>query len=48
MSVAGTWHRSVSTPVGRIKAVAELRNRDGRLPSSKVTRERRPERECQA
>ncbi|MFJ6842055.1 hypothetical protein ACIQRE_05205 [Streptomyces griseoluteus] len=48
MSVAGTWHLSVSTPVGRIKAMAELRNRDGRLPSSTVTGERRPERERQA
>ncbi|MFF9391062.1 hypothetical protein [Streptomyces griseoluteus] len=31
MSVAGTWHLSVSTPVGKIKAVVELRERDGVL-----------------
>ncbi|MFJ5015550.1 hypothetical protein [Streptomyces griseoluteus] len=48
MSVAGTWYLSVSTPVGRIKAVMELRDRAGRLPSSKVTGERLPERERQA
>ncbi|MFJ3659490.1 hypothetical protein ACIPPM_03365 [Streptomyces sp. NPDC090119] len=31
MSVEGTWHLSVSTPVGRIKAVMELHERDGLL-----------------
>ncbi|MER8029316.1 hypothetical protein ABTZ78_10175 [Streptomyces bauhiniae] len=31
MSVAGTWHLSVSTPVGRIKAVVDLHERDGLL-----------------
>ncbi|MEU9924882.1 hypothetical protein AB0H51_26955 [Streptomyces griseoluteus] len=31
MSVEGTWHLSVSTPVGKIGAVVELRERDGVL-----------------
>ncbi|MGC4996654.1 hypothetical protein [Streptomyces sp. DT195] len=31
MSVAGTWHLSVSTPIGKIKAVVELRERRGVL-----------------
>ncbi|MFE2015119.1 hypothetical protein [Streptomyces sp. NPDC059491] len=31
MSVEGTWNLSVSTPIGRIKAVVELRERDGVL-----------------
>jgi hypothetical protein len=28
MSVEGTWNLSVSTPIGKIKAVIELRERD--------------------
>ncbi|MFD8296127.1 hypothetical protein ACFV13_07825 [Streptomyces bauhiniae] len=31
MSVAGIWHLSVSTPIGRIKAVVDLHERDGLL-----------------
>jgi hypothetical protein len=31
MSVEGTWDLSVSTPIGRIKAVVELRRQDGVL-----------------
>jgi hypothetical protein len=31
MSVDGTWNLSISTPIGKIKAVVELRERDGRL-----------------
>ncbi|MGW2783589.1 hypothetical protein ACWC3X_20410 [Streptomyces populi] len=31
MSVEGTWNLSVSTPIGRIEAVIELRERDGLL-----------------
>ncbi|MFD4543854.1 hypothetical protein [Streptomyces bauhiniae] len=31
MSVAGTWHLSVFTPVGRIKAVVDLHEWDGLL-----------------
>ncbi|MEW2318492.1 hypothetical protein [Streptomyces bauhiniae] len=31
MPVTGTWHLSVSTPVGRIEAVVELHERDGLL-----------------
>lgn len=31
MSVEGTWDLSVSTPIGRIKAVIDLRRRDGAL-----------------
>ncbi|MYQ44859.1 hypothetical protein GTW40_07240 [Streptomyces sp. SID4985] len=31
MSVEGTWRLTVSTPIGRIEAVVELRERDGVL-----------------
>ncbi|MFF3277170.1 hypothetical protein ACFYWU_40570 [Streptomyces chrestomyceticus] len=31
MSVEGTWKLSVSTPIGKIKAVVELREQDGTL-----------------
>ena len=31
MSVEGTWDLSISTPVGKIKAVAEFRQADGIL-----------------
>lgn len=31
MSVEGTWNLSVSTPIGKIKAVVELRDQDGIL-----------------
>ncbi|WP_217168412.1 hypothetical protein [Streptomyces sp. AC512_CC834] len=31
MSVEGIWDLSISTPIGRIKAVAEFRRRDGVL-----------------
>ncbi|MFE2021560.1 hypothetical protein ACFW9O_26315 [Streptomyces sp. NPDC059499] len=31
MPVEGTWDLSVSTPIGRIEAVVELRSRDGVL-----------------
>ncbi|WP_037623151.1 hypothetical protein [Streptomyces aureus] len=31
MSVEGTWNLSVATPIGRIKAVVELHERDGVL-----------------
>lgn len=31
MPVEGTWNLSVSTPIGKIKAVVELRERDGIL-----------------
>lgn len=31
MSVAGTWNMSISTPIGKIKAVVELREQDGTL-----------------
>ncbi|KWT57197.1 hypothetical protein ADL21_36000 [Streptomyces albus subsp. albus] len=31
MSVEGTWDLSVSTPIGKIKAVAEFRREDGVL-----------------
>ncbi|KAB1988231.1 hypothetical protein [Streptomyces triticiradicis] len=31
MSVEGTWNLSVSTPIGRIEAVIELREQDGLL-----------------
>lgn len=31
MSVEGTWDLSISTPIGRIKAVAEFRREDGLL-----------------
>ncbi|MCX4977662.1 hypothetical protein [Streptomyces sp. NBC_00620] len=31
MSVEGTWDLSVSTPIGKIKAVVELRRQDGVL-----------------
>lgn len=31
MSVEGTWDLSLSTPIGMIKAVVELRRRDGVL-----------------
>ncbi|MEV0379525.1 hypothetical protein [Nonomuraea sp. NPDC050643] len=31
MSVEGTWDLSMSTPIGRIKAVAEFRREDGAL-----------------
>ncbi|WP_413803168.1 hypothetical protein [Streptomyces iranensis] len=30
-SVEGTWDLSISTPIGRIKAVIELRDEDGAL-----------------
>ncbi|CDR02955.1 hypothetical protein [Streptomyces iranensis] len=30
-SVEGTWDLSISTPIGRIKAVIELRDEDGTL-----------------
>ncbi|MCJ0875463.1 hypothetical protein [Streptomyces sp. AP-93] len=50
MPVEGTWDLTVSTPIGRINAVAELLRQDGvltgtskagRLPASKVTGRRR-------
>ncbi|MEU1625538.1 hypothetical protein ABZ746_09455 [Streptomyces sp. NPDC020096] len=31
MSVEGTWDLSISTPIGKIKAVVELRRQDGVL-----------------
>lgn len=31
MSVEGTWNLSVSTPIGKMKAVVELRDQDGIL-----------------
>ncbi|MBF6162058.1 hypothetical protein IU421_28215 [Nocardia cyriacigeorgica] len=31
MSVAGTWNLSISTPIGRIRAVLELREQHGIL-----------------
>ncbi|MFE9007843.1 hypothetical protein ACFYOY_37930 [Streptomyces sp. NPDC007875] len=31
MSIEGTWDLSMSTPIGRIKAVAEFRDEDGTL-----------------
>ncbi|MGV9668570.1 hypothetical protein [Nocardia niigatensis] len=31
MSVVGTWNMSISTPIGKIKAVVELREQDGIL-----------------
>ncbi|MFE2583555.1 hypothetical protein [Streptomyces sp. NPDC059378] len=31
MSVEGTWNLSVSTPIGKIKAVVELREQNGLL-----------------
>ncbi|MGW5349739.1 hypothetical protein ACWERV_04350 [Streptomyces sp. NPDC004031] len=31
MSVEGTWNLSISTPIGKIKAVVELREHDGTL-----------------
>ncbi|UFQ13599.1 MULTISPECIES: hypothetical protein [Streptomyces] len=31
MSVEGTWDLSISTPIGRIKAVTEFRRKDGVL-----------------
>ncbi|MFJ7625316.1 hypothetical protein ACIQZN_02345 [Streptomyces sp. NPDC097595] len=31
MSVEGTWNLSISTPIGKIKAVVELREQDGTL-----------------
>ncbi|MEU9194499.1 hypothetical protein [Streptomyces hundungensis] len=31
MSVEGTWNLSISTPIGKIKAVVELRVQDGTL-----------------
>ncbi|MER6685981.1 hypothetical protein [Streptomyces olivaceoviridis] len=31
MSVEGTWNLSISTPIGKIKAVVELREQDGIL-----------------
>ncbi|MGS2810476.1 hypothetical protein [Nocardia sp. MW-W600-9] len=31
MSVVGTWNMSISTPVGKINAVVELREQDGVL-----------------
>lgn len=31
MSVEGTWALSISTPIGKIKAVVELREQDGTL-----------------
>lgn len=31
MSVEGTWDLSISTPIGKIKAVVELLRRDGAL-----------------
>ncbi|MEV6102557.1 hypothetical protein [Nocardia sp. NPDC051981] len=31
MSVVGTWNMSISTPIGKIKAVVELREHDGIL-----------------
>ncbi|NJQ02803.1 hypothetical protein [Streptomyces zingiberis] len=31
MSVEGTWDLSISTPIGKIKAVAEFRRKDGVL-----------------
>lgn len=34
MPVEGTWDLSIATPIGRIKAVAEFRRRDGALVGS--------------
>ncbi|WAL68588.1 hypothetical protein ORV05_12690 [Amycolatopsis cynarae] len=34
MTVEGTWDLSISTPIGRIKAVAEFRREDGILIGS--------------
>ncbi|MEV6171704.1 hypothetical protein AB0L99_26215 [Streptomyces sp. NPDC051954] len=31
MSVEGTWNLSISTPIGKMKAVVELRRQDGVL-----------------
>ena len=31
MSVEGTWNLTMSTPIGKLKAVVELRQRDGVL-----------------
>jgi hypothetical protein len=31
MPVEGTWNLSISTPIGKIKAVVELRDQDGTL-----------------
>ncbi|MGN5633907.1 hypothetical protein [Streptomyces sp. AC154] len=31
MSVEGTWNLSISTPIGKMKAVVELRRQDGAL-----------------
>ncbi|MDT0440265.1 MULTISPECIES: hypothetical protein [Streptomyces] len=31
MPVEGTWNLSISTPIGKIKAVVELREQDGTL-----------------
>ncbi|MYR55201.1 hypothetical protein GTY54_02720 [Streptomyces sp. SID625] len=31
MSVEGTWNLSISTPIGKIEAVVELRDQDGVL-----------------
>ncbi|WP_067799695.1 hypothetical protein [Actinomadura formosensis] len=31
MSFEGTWNLSISTPIGKIKAVVELREQDGTL-----------------
>ncbi|WP_413812716.1 hypothetical protein [Streptomyces sp. OE57] len=31
MPVEGTWNLSISTPIGKIKAVVELREQDGAL-----------------
>ncbi|MCV7316652.1 hypothetical protein ABQE69_14085 [Mycolicibacillus trivialis] len=31
MSVEGTWNLSIATPIGKIKAVVELRRQDGIL-----------------
>jgi hypothetical protein len=41
MNPAGTWDLSISTPIGKIKAVVGLHEKAGRLPSSKVTGQRR-------
>lgn len=34
MSVEGTWDLTISTPIGRIRAVVELRREDGVLTGS--------------
>ncbi|WP_329126731.1 hypothetical protein [Streptomyces sp. NBC_01465] len=53
MSVEGTWDLSISTPIGKIRAVVDLAHRDGaltgtskagHLPASKVTGRRRTDR----